>query len=124
MDYLTEIQVYKNYAMPIDTYVFHHGMTQWYQAVIIKSLRQVLKHMNIDLPLIDTFNIIKEKYFNAANELIKYILETERYIEKTIIPMNISCIIKEEEVVTDPNQNQNPGNEQQAQQAQQVQQAQ
>lgn len=106
MSYLSEIQVYKNYSIPIDAYVFHHCMTQWYQALIIKSLRQVLKTMNIDLPLIDTFNIIKEKYQNVANELINHILTNEKYLEKTIIPINISCVIKEEEVLaSDPNQN-------------------
>ena len=58
MDYLSEIQVYKNLMMPIDTYVFHYGLSQWYQALVVRSVRRVLKNIyKTDIPLVETFNI-------------------------------------------------------------------
>ena len=66
MDYLSEIQVYKNLMMPIDTYVFHYGLSQWYQALVVRSVRRVLKNIyKTDIPLVETFNKIKEN----ANKL-------------------------------------------------------
>ena len=43
MEYLTQIQTYKNTNVPIDTYIFHYGMTEWFQCLILRALRRVLK---------------------------------------------------------------------------------
>ena len=98
MDYLSEIQVYKNLMMPIDTYVFHYGLSQWYQALVVRSVRRVLKNIyKIEIPLVETFNKIKEKYKETADKVIESVKTNENYLGKTIIPINISCVIKEEE---------------------------
>lgn len=98
MEYLTEIQVYKNISIPIDTFVFHYGLSQWYQALVVRSIRRVLKKIyNMEIPLIETFDKIKEKYKEVADKLVENVKTNERYLGKTIIPINISCVVKEEE---------------------------
>ena len=132
MEYLTEIQVYKNISIPIDTFVFHYGLSQWYQALVVRSIRRVLKKIyNMEIPLIETFDKIKEKYKEVANKLVENVKTNERYLGKTIIPINIACVVKEEEPPQEEqgetnnngenNNNQGAQNQQQPQQSQEPQ---
>ena len=38
IDYLTQIQCYRNSSIDIDAFVFHQGMTQWYHALILRNI--------------------------------------------------------------------------------------
>ena len=94
MEYLTQIQTYKNTTVPIDSFIFHYGMTEWFQCFIIRALRRVLKkNYGIEISLIDSFNKIKENYKIAADKLVNDILTNEKYLGKSIIPIPISCVV-------------------------------
>ena len=104
MDYLTQIQCYRNTAIDIDAFVFHSGMTQWYHALIIRALRRVLKkECGIEFKLLDMYNKIEEAYKIAADKVIKDILEKENYLGKSIIPIPVSNVPVEEEKQEDVN---------------------
>ena len=73
-------------------------MTQWYQALILRALRRVLKkELGCEFGFVDMFNKIQESYKTAADNVIKNILEKETYIGKSIIPVPISNVPTEEE---------------------------
>ena len=98
MEYLTQIQTYKNTSVPIDTFIFHYGMTQWFQCFILRALRRVIKkNLGIEIPLIDTYNKVKENYRIAADKLVNDVLTNEKYLGKSIIPIPVSCIVVPEE---------------------------
>ena len=98
MEYLTQIQTYKNTNVPIDTYIFHYGMTQWFQCFILRALRRVLKKdFNIEINLIDSYEKVKENYKSAADKIVNDILTNEKYLGKSIIPIPVSCIVVPEE---------------------------
>ena len=98
IDYLTQIQVYRNSSIDIDAFVFHSGMTQWYHALIIRALRRVLKKdYGIELKLLDTFNKEEESYKLNSDLVIKNILEKENYLGKSIITIPVSNVPVEEE---------------------------
>ena len=98
IDYLTQIQCYRNTNIDIDAFVFHSGMTQWYHALIIRALRRVLKkEFNIEFGLIDTFNKIEEAYKLNSDKVINDILEKENYLGKSIIKIPVSNVPVEEE---------------------------
>ena len=98
MEYLTQIQTYKNTNVPIDTYIFHYGMTQWFQCFILRALRRVLKKdFNIEINLIDSYEKVKENYKLAADKIVNDILSNEKYLGKSIIPIPVSCIVIPEE---------------------------
>ena len=114
--------------MPIDTYIFHYGLTQWFQALILRSLRRVLKsQFKISIPLTDSYNKLKQTYRETADKVINHIITNERYIQedKTIIPIPISLVIKEEEPPQEgegaesPNENGDPNQKPSAEGAQQ-----
>ena len=95
---MTQIQCYKNGIIVIDAFVFHYGMTQWYQALIIRALRRVIKkELGIEFGFVDMFNKIQESYKTSADKVIKDILEKETYIGKSIIPVPVSNVPTEEE---------------------------
>ena len=95
---MTQIQCYKNGSIDIDAFVFHYGMTQWYQALIIRALRRVIKkELGIEFGFVDMFNKIQESYKINADKVIKDILEKETYIGKSIIPVPVSNVPTEEE---------------------------
>ena len=95
---MTKIQCYKNGSIDIDAFVFHYGMTQWYQALIIRALRRVIKkELGIEFGFVDMFNKIQESYKTTADKVIKDILEKETYIGKSIIPVPVSNVPTEEE---------------------------
>ena len=98
IDYLTQIQCYRNSSIDIDAFVFHQGMTQWYHALIIRALRRVLKkEYGIEFKLIDMFNTIEESYKLNSDMVIKDILEKENYLGKRIIQIPVSNVPVEEE---------------------------
>ena len=98
MEYLTQIQTYKNTNVPIDTYIFHYGMTQWFQCFILRALRRVLKKdFNIEINLIDSYEKVKENYKSAADKIVNDILTNEKYLGKSIIPIPVSCVVVPEE---------------------------
>ena len=98
IDYLTQIQCYRNTNIDIDAFVFHSGMTQWYHALIIRALRRVLKkEFNIEFGLLDTFNKIEEAYKLNSDKVINDILEKENYLGKSIIKIPVSNVPVEEE---------------------------
>ena len=98
IDYLTQIQCYRNSSIDIDAFVFHQGMTQWYHALIIRALRRVLKkEYGIEFKLIDMFNTIEESYKLNSDIVIKDILEKENYLGKRIIQIPVSNVPVEEE---------------------------
>ena len=66
IDYLTQIQCYRNSTLDIDAFVFHQGMTQWYHALIVRALRRVLKK---------EYGV--EQVLNSAKNFINYYLEKE-----------------------------------------------
>lgn len=106
---MTNIKCYKNSIIDIDSFVFHYGMTQWFQALVIRALRRVIKkNLGIDFGFVDTFNKIQESYKNIADKIIQNILETEKYLDKSIIPVPVSYVVNEEEI--------NEENKEQAQQ--------
>ena len=73
-------------------------MTQWYQALILRALRRVIKkELGCEFGFVDMFNKIQESYKTAADNVIKNILEKETYIGKSIIPVPISNVPTEEE---------------------------
>ena len=84
-------------------------MTQWYQALILRALRRVIKkELGIEFGLVDMFNKIQESYKENADKVIKNILEKETYIGKSIIPVPVSNVPTEEELqeeVKDPGAN-------------------
>ncbi len=95
---MTQIQCYKNANIDIDAFVFHYGMTQWFQGLIIRALRRVIKkELGFEFGFVDMFNKIKESYKIAADKVIKDILEKETYIGKSIIPVPVSNVPTEEE---------------------------
>ena len=95
---MTQIQCYKNTSIDIDSFVFHYGMTQWYQALILRALRRVIKKdLGIEFGLVDMFNKVKESYKLSADKVIQNILEKETYIGKSIIPIPVSNVPTEEE---------------------------
>ena len=74
-------------------------MTQWYQALILRALRRVIKkELGIEFGLVDMFNKIQESYKENADKVIKNILEKETYIGKSIIPVPVSNVPTEEEL--------------------------
>ena len=74
-------------------------MTQWYQALILRALRRVIKKdLGIEFGLVDMFNKIQESYKENADKVIKNILEKETYIGKSIIPVPVSNVPTEEEL--------------------------
>ena len=98
IEYLTQIQCYKNANIDIDAFVFHYGMTQWFQALVIRALRRVIKkELGFEFGFVDMFNKIQESYKIAADKVIKDILEKETYIGKSIIPVPVSNVPTEEE---------------------------
>ena len=98
IEYLTQIQCYKNATIDIDAFVFHYGMTQWYQALILRALRRVIKkELGIEFGFLEMFNKIQESYKEKADKVIKDILEKETYLGKSIIPVPISNVPTEEE---------------------------
>ena len=98
MEYLTQIQTYKNTNVPIDTYIFHYGMTQWFQCLVLRALRRVLKKdFNVEIPLIDSYEKVKENYKSAADKVVNDILTNEKYLGKSIIPIPVSCVVVPEE---------------------------
>ena len=98
IDYLTQIQCYRNTNIDIDAFVFHTGMTQWYHALIIRALRRVLKkEFNIEFGLLDMFNKIEESYKSNSEKVINDILEKENYLGKSIIKIPVSNVPVEEE---------------------------
>ena len=98
MDYLTQIQVYRNSSIDIDAFVFHSGMTTWYHALIIRALRRVLKReYGIEFKLLDMFNKIEESYKSNSDKVIQDILEKENYLGKSIITIPVSNVPVEEE---------------------------
>ena len=84
-------------------------MTQWYQALILRALRRVIKkELGIEFGLADMFNKIQESYKVNADKVIQNILEKEKYIGKSIIPVPVSNVPTEEELqeeVKDPGAN-------------------
>ena len=47
-------------------------MTQWYQALILRALRRVIKKdLGIEFGLVDMFNKIQESYKTTADKVIK-----------------------------------------------------
>ena len=84
-------------------------MTQWYQALILRALRRVIKKdLGIEFGLVDMFNKIQESYKVNADKVIQNILEKETYIGKSIIPVPVSNVPTEEELqeeVKDPGAN-------------------
>jgi hypothetical protein len=84
-------------------------MTQWYQALILRALRRVIKkELGIEFGLVDMFNKIQESYKVNADKVIQNILEKEKYIGKSIIPVPVSNVPTEEELqegVKDPGEN-------------------
>ena len=73
-------------------------MTQWYQALILRALRRVIKKdLGIEFGLVDMFNKVKESYKLSADKVIQNILEKETYIGKSIIPIPVSNVTTEEE---------------------------
>ena len=73
-------------------------MTQWFQGLIIRALRRVIKkELGFEFGFVDMFNKIKESYKIAADKVIKDILEKETYIGKSIIPVPVSNVPTEEE---------------------------
>lgn len=95
---MTQIQCYKNTGIDIDAYVFHYGMTGWFQALIIRALRRVLKkEFGVEFGYADVFNKVHEAYKETADKVIKDILSKENYLGKSIIPVPVSCIPTEEE---------------------------
>ena len=98
MEYLTQIQTYKNTNVPIDTYIFHYGMTEWFQCLILRALRRVLKKdFNVEIPLIESYEKVKENYKSAADKVVNDILTNEKYLGKSIIPIPVSCVVVPEE---------------------------
>ena len=98
VEFLTQIQCYKNANIDIDAFIFHYGMTQWYQALIIRALRRVIKkEFGIEFGFVDMFNKIQESYKIYADKVINNILEKETYIGKSIIPVPVSNVPTEEE---------------------------
>jgi len=94
IEYLTQIQTYKNTNIQIDSYVFHHGMTQWFKALVIRALRKVLKNQyGIEINLLETYNKVNEKYREISEMIINDILENENYLGKSIIKIPISCVV-------------------------------
>jgi len=74
-------------------------MTQWYQALILRALRRVIKkELGIEFGLVDMFNKIQESYKANADKVIQNILEKETYIGKSIIPVPVSNVPSEEEL--------------------------
>ena len=74
-------------------------MTQWYQALILRALRRVIKkELGIEFGLVDMFNKIQESYKANADKVIQNILEKETYIGKSIIPVPVSNVPTEEEL--------------------------
>ena len=73
-------------------------MTQWYQSLIIRALRRVIKkELGIEFGFVDMFNKIQESYKINADKVIQNILEKETYLGKSIIPVPVSNVPKEEE---------------------------
>ena len=74
-------------------------MTQWYQALILRALRRVIKkELGIEFGLVDMFNKIQESYKANVDKVIQNILEKETYIGKSIIPVPVSNVPTEEEL--------------------------
>ena len=73
-------------------------MTQWYQALIIRALRRVIKkELGIEFGFVDMFNKIQQAYKESADKVINNILTIETYIGKSIIPVPVSNVPTEEE---------------------------
>ena len=98
IEFLTQIQCYKNGSIDIDAFVFHYGMTQWFQALIIRALRRVIKkELGIEFRFVDMFNKIQQSYKESTDKVINDILTKETYIGKSIIPVPVSNVPTEEE---------------------------
>lgn len=73
-------------------------MTQWFQALVIRALRRVIKkELGIEFGFTDMFNKIQQAYKESADKVINDILSKETYIGKSIIPVPISNVPTEEE---------------------------
>ena len=59
--------------------------------------RVIKKELGIEFGFVDMFNKIQESYKINADKVIQNILEKETYLGKSIIPVPVSNVPKEEE---------------------------
>ena len=98
MPYHALATVYKKDIMDIDTYIYHYNLTEWYQALIIRSVRRLLRDKyNVKIPLTETFEQIKQKYNSTVESIISDIKNNYKYLGKSIIPIEESYVVVEEE---------------------------
>ncbi len=73
-------------------------MTQWFQALVLRALRRVVKkELGCEFGFVEMFNKLQEDYKSTVDTVIKNILEKETYLGKSIIPVQISNVPTEEE---------------------------
>ena len=78
-------------------------MTQWYQALIIRAIRRVLKKLyGIEINLAESYETIKNQYKQDMDKIIADMLQKEIYLKKTVIPIPISLVVIPEEPEENP----------------------
>ncbi len=111
IDFLNEVEVFKNYSVPIDAYLLHLEASEWFTSLTVRSLRRVLKtHYNITIDLLQTIAQTKDKIRNLENWMVDYVLTNEKYKGKSILPFEIAAV---EPVVEPESEPVNKSNEEQ-----------
>ena len=81
-------------------------MTQWFQALVLRALRRVIKkELGLEFGFVEMFNEVQESYKENSNKVIKDILDKDKYLGKSIIPVPVSNVPEEEEKVEEQKDN-------------------
>ncbi len=104
IDYMNEVDVFINSNLPIDTYILHFDMTEGFIAYTIRSIKRVLsKNYKVNIDLNESFNTIKEKINEINIYIYEHVLNKEKYLGKTIIPIEVKPELPQENAEGDLN---------------------
>jgi hypothetical protein len=90
IDYINEVDVFRNINVPIDTYILHCDMTECFLAYTLGSIKRALaKNYKVFIEMNESFNMIKEKINEINGIVYEHLMKNEKYIGKTIIPIEV-----------------------------------
>jgi len=104
LDYVNEVDVFKNSSLPIDTYMLHYDMTQGYIAYTLRSIKRVLsKNYKVNIDLNVWFDSINQKCNEINNNIYEHVMKNEKYLGKSIIPIEVKPELPQENAEFDLN---------------------
>lgn len=90
VEYLNEVELFKNSIIPIDSYILHFNLTEGYIAYTVRSIRRVLKkNYEVIIDLNESFNSLKEKIYQISSSVFDQVIKHEKYKGKSIIHLDV-----------------------------------